>query len=528
MVDSESLVLVADTRAVCDVVATTLGPFGATKLIVQDNGSVTLTGSGADVLERFDVENPAVALLQSAATGFRAQHGDGSTTLVALTGALLEEGADLVERGLHPTTVERGYRIAFDVADQSLSDHVLPLEEVGAEAVARTALTTTRDPGVRRHLGASIAEAADTVLRENDEGAVDRLNVAVVSRVGGAMAETDLVRGVVLTRDPVVETMPRSVSGGVALVSGTIDLPRGGSETSRRTNLRLSFTPGSFEERQAFADREHEVFERDLERALEAGCAFVATATAVNDSVKRALANAGLLVVQRVADDDLRRLARATGASIVPEFGDLEADALGEASVTVRRVAGRDMTFVEAAENEPIYTLFCRAPDPRRLESFSNAVESAVAAVLDAERAGTVAPGGGAAEMAAARDIRATVTQIAGREQLAVEAAGRALTVVPRLLARSTGLDAGDALIELRNAHAAGEETTGVDVLGGTVAEVLTDDPVAESVATKRACWESAVDLATKLLRIDERLPATDLGTGDEEPAEDRPRPPDR
>ena len=448
----------ADTGTLASIVGTTIGPFGANKLIVRNNGDVTITASGSSILDQYDIENPAVALLRAGAAGFRSEHRDGSSTLVAITGALLQEGAELLEMGLHPTAVERGYRIALDVAREYVAERSYPDDEVGADALARTALTATRDPGLRNHLGREVGGIAESLWAESD-GPFDAKNVKVVSRVGGSLAETELVRGVVLDKEPVLESMPRSVDGGIALVASTIDLPHPGSATSRRSSINLTLAPRSFEERAAFDERERADFEAAIDRIVDAGCAFVATEAAVNDRVKRLLGNSGLLAVQRVDDDDVRRLARATGAEIVAEFDDVTADTLGEGTVEVRREAGRDMTFVETPTGEQTYTLFCRAPDPRSLDEFSASVESAVAAVATARRTGSVVPGGGAVEMGASLAVREASRSVESRSQIAVEAAGRALTVVPRVLARTSGLDATDAVAQLRNAHSRGTKT---------------------------------------------------------------------
>ena len=170
------------------------------------------------------------------------------------------------------------------------------------------------------------------------------------------------------------------------------------------------------------------------------------------------------------------------------------------------------MTFVETPAGERTYTLFCRAPDPRSLDEFSASVESAVAAVATARRTGRVVPGGGAVEMGASLAVREAARSVESRSQLAVEAAGRALTVVPRLLARTSGLDGTDAVVRLRNAHSRGEDTAGVDVFLGEVGPVMAGDPIVEPAETKLAIWAGAIDLAVQLLRVDEQLPATDLG----------------
>lgn len=514
MTQDSAVTLLADTREVCSVVSTTLGPFGANKFIVQDNGTVTLTSSGSEVLERCDLNEPAVELLRTAATGFRSEHRDGTTTLIALVGSLLEESTNLCEMGLHPTAIERGYRAGLDVAREYVEHHHLPAESMGSEPIARTALTAVRDPTVRNRMASEVAGVAGTLQSESGGQPFDRRNVTVVSRVGGSLSETRLIRGVVLEDGPVLDSMPRSADGGIALVSSAVDVARGGGEMGRRPGLRLRLSPESYEERRAFDEFERERFDAHVSNALDAGCRVVLTTASVNDRVKRTLANRGLVAIQRVDEDEMRRLARGTGATILGSFADVTADALGTGAVAVRREAGKDLTLVETSD-ERIYTLFCRAPDPRTLEAFSRSVESAVAAVTTATASGRVVPGGGAIEMGGARTVGRAGRAVEGRAQLAVEALGRALTVVPRTLARTGGLDGNDALARLRNEHDAGNHTVGVDVLAGEVTDVVgTDDPLVEPAGTKLAIWESAVDLSIQLLRIDERLLATDLGTG--------------
>lgn len=523
MTEDTSAALFSDVREICDIVTSTLGPFGANKLIVQDNGTVTLTGAGSEVLEHCDLDEPAVELLRTAASGFRSVHRDGSSTLVTLVGALLAEAEELRELGIHPTAIERGYRSGLEIAREYAGNHDYPVASVGTEAVVRTALTATRDHTIRAKLGDEIAGIAAALEEESEDEPFDRRNVAVVSRVGGALSETSLVPGIVLDDSPVLETMPRSAESGIALVSSSIDIDRAGSEISRRPRLTLTLSPESFEERQAFNQHEMEQFEALVEDVVEAGCRVVVTTEPVNDRVKRTLANAGLIAIQRVDEDDLHRIARGTGATIQGSLAGITPDTLGSGTVSVRREAGRDMTFVETT-NDQVFTLFCRAPDPRTLVAFSQSIESAVAAVTTASRSGRVVAGGGAVEMGAAEAVRRGARAFDGRQQFGVEAISEALTVVPRTLARTAGLDGTDAVIQLRTDHGVGTHTAGVDVLYGEVGDVVsTDEPIVEPLDTKLAVWESAVDLAVQLLRIDEQLPANNLGT-DEETTEGMPR----
>jgi chaperonin GroEL (HSP60 family) len=493
---------------VCGIVRSTLGPFGATKLVVDEHGNVTATDSGTVVLEGLDVDNPAVTTLRRAATGFERRHGDGSTTLVTLAGGLLEEADRLVETGLHPTAIERGYREGLSAAIDSLERRTRPLSEVGPEAVVRSALTGTRDPGVRERLGSYLAEAVEAITAE--VGEFDPDMVKVIARLGGTQGETELVHGVVMDRDPVAEGMPRTLRDvGIAVVAETVDVPKPGGAADDRS-LVFRFSPESFEDRAAIGEREREAFEGQLEAAIDAGLRVILTERGINERVERTLANHGVLAIHQVDEADVARLARATGATVVPGLAQVDEGTLGHGTARVVRRAGRDMTVVETEGDAPVYTLFCRAPDERAVEAFERSVEHALAAVTSARATGTVAPGGGAAETNASGVVREHARSVAGREQLAVEAFGDALTAVPRTLAHNAGLDGGLSLVRLRVAHHEGRDATGVDCLSGELVDVV-EEGIVDPAGLKREVWTAATDLACYLLRIDEQVAADDL-----------------
>jgi chaperonin GroEL (HSP60 family) len=501
--------LVTGVRTVCDVVETALGPFGANKLLIQRDGTVTATASSTELLDRLDVDDPAVTLLDTAASDFRDAYGDGTGSVVALVGTLLREADRLAERGLHPTAVERGFREGLDAALDAVDHGAHPLSEYGAAAVARTALTATRNPQVRRSVSTQVADA----VTEAGPDARDRIQV--VSRTGGATAETELVPGVVIGRGPVLESMPRSSEAGIAVLSSTVDVPHAGSQLGR-VSRRITLDADSFADREALRDRESDAFSNRLQAAVDAGCGVVVTERAINERVETELSAAGVIGIHRVDTDVLERVARATGATVVPTLEQVSASTLGTGTVDVRRKAGRDMTFVTSDAGGSTHTLFCRAPDPRTVGAFERSVEAAVAATAAAVRDGRVVPGGGAIEATAARAVDRAARSLAGREQLAADAFGDALLAVPRVLAATAGIDASRAAVRLRVARTEGRNAVGVDVLAGTTADVLGELPTVEPVSLKRAVLTTATELAIQLVRIDERLGATDLGDDEE------------
>ena len=505
--------LVGEVRTICDVTRTALGPFGANKLLVQSDGTVTATASATELLGRLDVTDPAAALLDSAASGFDERHSDGTGTLVTLAGALLEAADRLSDQGLHPTAIERGYEAGRDIALGTVDRSARPLSSFAPEDVARTALTSTRDPRVRQ----SVAEQAATAVEHTG---ADR-DVTVVSRLGGSVSETELIEGTVIPRGGILESMPRSPDrDGVAVLSSTVDVPHVGSQLGRVTK-RVIFEADSFEDRYEIAEMETAAFKAQLDAAVDAGCGTVVTERAINERIQSVLAARDLLGIQRVDTSELREIARATGATVVPTLSEVDETVLGTGSVEVQRTAGRDMTLFRSEAGETTYTLFCRAPDPRSVTAFEESVGSALAATATAVRDGRVVPGGGAVEANAASALSERTREIDGRHQLAADAFGEALMTVPHALGQTAGLDGGQTIVRLRVARSEGRDSVGIDALAGETADVLGTDPIVEPVPTKRAVLSASTDLAIQLLRIDERHPATDLSDDDIEVPEE-------
>lgn len=96
-----------------------------------------------------------------------------------------------------------------------------------------------------------------------------------------------------------------------------------------------------------------------------------------------------------------------------------------------------------------------------------------------------------------------------------MEAFSRALASVPRRLALTAGLDGWSDVIRLRVAHHEGRSSVGVDALAGETRDVLSGEAIVEPAGLKRDVAASATDLATHLLRIDQRVPANDLSDGE-------------
>ncbi|MFQ6077279.1 MAG: TCP-1/cpn60 chaperonin family protein, partial [Candidatus Bathyarchaeia archaeon] len=118
----------AAAKVVAEVVKATLGPRGMDKMLVDTLGDVTITNDGHEILKEIDVQHPAAKMIVEVAETQDDIVGDGTTTAVVLTGALLKKAEELLDKKIHPTTIVSGYRKAADMAIQTLGDVAVEID----------------------------------------------------------------------------------------------------------------------------------------------------------------------------------------------------------------------------------------------------------------------------------------------------------------------------------------------------------------------------------------------------------------
>ena len=75
------------------------------KMLVSQDGDVTVTNDGATIVENMNIEHPIAKLLVELSKAQDDESGDGTTGVVVLAGALLEQSQKLLDKGIHPLKI---------------------------------------------------------------------------------------------------------------------------------------------------------------------------------------------------------------------------------------------------------------------------------------------------------------------------------------------------------------------------------------------------------------------------------------
>lgn len=113
-------------------------------MMISADGEVTVTNDGATILKMMDVENQIAKLMVELSKSQDDEIGDGTTGVVVMAGALLEQAESLLDKGIHPIRIADGYEMAAKIACDNLDKiaESYPFDLNNLEPLIQTAMTT--------------------------------------------------------------------------------------------------------------------------------------------------------------------------------------------------------------------------------------------------------------------------------------------------------------------------------------------------------------------------------------------------
>jgi len=507
--DAQSTNILA-AKVIAEAVKSTLGPRGMDKMLVDNLGDVVVTNDGATILKEMDIEHPAAKMMVEVAKTQENEVGDGTTTAVVLAGELLKRAEELIEQEIHPTVIAKGYRLAASKAKEIVEKASIEISVDDDEMLKKVAVTAMTGKGAEKakdHLAGIVVQAVRSVTEMQDgELKVDKDQIKIEKKEGEGIENTELIKGVVIDKERVHAAMPRSVKNAkIALVDSALEVKK--TEIDAKINIT---DPNQL---QAFLDEEEGMLKDMVEKVKASGANVLFVQKGIDDLAQHYLAKAGIFAVRRVKESDMKKLAKATGGSIVSTLDDLSKSSLGEAGLVEELKIGDDeMTFVRDCKDPKSVSILVRGGSEHIVDEVERALEDAIGVVASALKDRKVVAGGGAAEVEIARGLREYAKSVGGREQLAIEAYAEAMEVIPRALAENAGLDPIDIIVELRAENQKKGPRTGVDVFDGRTKDMY-EEGIVEPLSVKTQAIDSSSEIAVMILRIDDLIAASKLET---------------
>ncbi|MGB8449010.1 MAG: thermosome subunit beta [Nitrososphaeraceae archaeon] len=496
-------------KLIAEVVASSLGPRGMDKMLVDSLGDVTITNDGATILKEIDVQHPAAKMMVEISKATDNEVGDGTTSVVVLAGALIEKAEELISKDVHPTIIVDGYRKSAIKAIEILSNLAQKIDggdKSQLVRIARTSMQTKLVSKESNELAEIVVNAAIQVSEKFDSKyKVDIEDVKVEKKAGGSLRDTKLIKGIVLDKEVVHGGMPKRVEKAkIALINSALEIEK--TEFDAKINI------SSPDQMKMFLEEENKMLMTMVDKINKSGANVVICQKGIDDIAQHYMAKANILAVRRVKESDMTKLSRATGARIVSNLDDLSSKELGLADlVEERKVETDKWVFVEGCRHPKSVTILIRGGSQRVVDEAERSIHDALMVSKDVLERPAIVAGGGSPESYTAGKLREWSNSLSGREQLAAEKFAESLEVIPLRLAENAGMDPIDTLTELRSKQLKGSKWSGIDVRNGKVTDMSKLD-IVEPLSVKEQIIKSATEVASMILRIDDVIASSKSG----------------
>ncbi|XP_054261014.1 T-complex protein 1 subunit epsilon-like isoform X2 [Macrosteles quadrilineatus] len=485
-------------RSVADKLRTSLGPKGMDKILVTPEGESVVTNDGATILELMDPENEVAKLMVSLAKAQDREVGDGTTGVVVLAGALLQEAAYLLDKGVHPTRISEGYQIAARAALAHLDQISFRVSVSGEDTVwllraAKTALSSKIASRSRDHLAEIVVAAFKSTCDLWVLNPVLNVNsIVLTGNAGGVVEDSGLIRGVVIKgRSDIKETL---MDLKVAVFPGSaLQLPKVHTRHHVSVDDMTSYNDLKDFVKDWWAKQVVEVVNKS-------GTQFLLCSNKMEETLYSLLLQNGIHVVENVADIEM--VAALVGAHVVSKAEELSCEKLGKID-QVRVLESRDNVKSFALEQNgrsKIVTIEVCGTNQPIVEEVKRSLQDAICVVRNLIKDSAVVCGGGAAEISCSVALQQQSLSFSTLEQLIFQAFAEALDSIPYALAENAGLYPLEVISELKVCH---KPTLGVDCMSTGDNDMLTQG-VVEGLQSKKHQIVMATQLAAVVLKIDD------------------------
>jgi len=496
-------------RSVANTLKTSLGPKGLDKLMVSADGDITITNDGATILKMMDVDHQIAKLMVQLSQSQDDEIGDGTTGVVVLCGALLEQAEHLIDKGIHAIRIADGFEMAAKCAIDNLEKiaDTYTIDPNNTENLIKTAKTTLGSKIINKCHDQMAKIAVDAIMAVADFESKD-VNfelIKVEAKVGGKMEDSMLVKGVVVDKDFSHPQMPKQLKDvKIAILTCPFEPPK------PKTKHKLDVT--NVEDYKKLREYEKEKFDEMVKQVKDAGATLAICQWGFDDEANHLLLQRELPAVRWVGGPEIELIAIATQGRIVPRFQELSADKLGWAGL-VREInfgTTKDkMLVIEECKNSKAVTIFLRGGTKMIIEEAKRSMHDALCVVRNLVRDNRVVYGGGAAEISCSLAVSKQADNIKTIEQYAFHAFADALDSIPLALSENCGLNPIQTLTEIKSRQVSeNNPALGVNCmdLGSTD---MKEQSVIETLHSKKSQILLATQLVKMILKIDDiRSPA--------------------
>ncbi|GAW83670.1 T-complex protein 1, gamma subunit [Plasmodium gonderi] len=494
------------SRAVSEIVKTTLGPMAMLKMMLDPLGGIVITNDGNSILREIDVAHPAAKSLIELSRSQDEEVGDGTTSVVILSGELLNIAEIFLKQKIHPTIIVNCYMDALNRIVNFLESIAIEIDVNNEESLLEAIDSCLSTKFVNRYnkiVSKLALQAVQCVKIDSNiigKKEIDIKRYAKVEKIqGGDISDSYVLKGVMINKDIIHPKMRRYIKNPrILLLDCTLEYKKAESQTNVEILDENTWN-------QLLLQEEIEV-KKLCEHIIDSGCDIVVTEKGVSDLAQHFLVKKNISVIRRVRKTDLNRLERVSGATIVNRCEEIVESDIGTKCglFEVKKIGDDYYSHFIECENPRACTILLRGSTKDVLNEIERNLHDGMNVAKNILMEGKLLHGGGCTEMRVGQYLISQASHFDDSRKSIMEALASAFEIIPKILAQNSGTNVVKTINELRIRHEKLEgHKLGVDGITGEIIDVSTEN-IWDLLAVKKQIYKSAVEAAAMILRIDD------------------------
>ncbi|XP_074658767.1 T-complex protein 1 subunit delta-like [Tubulanus polymorphus] len=491
-------------KAVSDAIRTSLGPRGMDKMIQSGTGDVTITNDGATILKQMQVLHPSAKMLVELSKAQDIEAGDGTTSVVVIAGSLLDASAKLLAKGIHPTTISESFQRAAAKCCTILEDMSTPVKLSDNDSLLKSASTSLNSKVVSQYSNILSPITVDAVMKVIDPATAincDLNDVKIIKKLGGTVEDTELIDGVVFNGRAAAG--PSKVEKAkIGLIQFCLSPPKTDMENEVVVSDYTQMDRVLREERQYILDL--------VKKIKKSGCNVLLIQKsilrdAVNDLALHFLGKMKIMVIKDIEREDVEFYCRSLACKPIASIDHFQPEMMASADLVeeVQTGSSKVVKVTGITNQGRTVCIIVRGSNKLVLEEADRSIHDALCVIRCLVKKRALIAGGGAPEIEIALRLMEYSHTLSGMEQYCFRAFAEALEVIPFTLAENAGLNPISTVTDLRNRHAHGEKTAGINVRKGAITNIL-EENVIQPLLVSTSAITLAAETVRSIMKIDD------------------------